>query len=280
MKITFDTNTWQKVVVPERFPNDPEQPLMLEIRDAVRDGRAEGFISETVATLEAIRKGERASYLPKRAEAGLMFEIPHDGIPDSESGRPAIGSRVLLGGSSTAHPGLMPILADRLEAAFALGFKLIRVSRVATVRPTAIDHEHLYLPLTQQHLNDIWGHLDRLAEIGDAIEARGVGFSAIEAVARRIQQRKGLPGVPWYNGIDHPLDAAEEREIDRAFAEWADGDTVAAHIGYDLGIICTADEGKGARRSIFDASNREWLRQAYGLEILNMRQLAERLRSI
>lgn len=46
--------------------NDRNYAAMVGIKDALRDGRVRGFICESFATLEAIKKKDRAGYLAKR----------------------------------------------------------------------------------------------------------------------------------------------------------------------------------------------------------------------
>ena len=52
-------------------------------------------------------------------------------------------------------------------------------------------------------------------------------------------------------------DANEKAEIQKAVAEWADRDTVAAHFAYTNSYLCSEDRGVSAGSpSIFDAINR------------------------
>ena len=56
MKITFDSNTWRKVVSPHCFPNDEQISAYRIINQAIREGVIVPYISETIFTLEAIKK--------------------------------------------------------------------------------------------------------------------------------------------------------------------------------------------------------------------------------
>ena len=63
-------------------------------------------------------------------------------------------------------------------------------------------------------------------------------------------------------------------KIAKAFAEWADGDTVAAHYAYRNDYICTNDIGRSAgSRSIFSSNNRAWLKDNFGIEIITPKEL-------
>jgi hypothetical protein len=59
------------------------------------------------------------------------------------------------------------------------------------------------------------------------VEARGFGVMPITRIAARLANRDGVV-EPWYRSLDR-ADDAEGKEIANAIAEWADGDTVAAH---------------------------------------------------
>lgn len=273
MRVTFDSNTWEKVVAPDEYPNDPKIESFCLVHNAVRAGLISGFICETFATLEAIRKGDRAPYLRKRSEDVVKVNW-HRSTRSEQTGGHVMHATIEIGGTSTAHPGLHPVPAKRLQQAIALGFKLIPTSRMGTARPAEIVNEAYRIPLTDQQKADIWGFLQHIADITEAIESRRVGFSVVKELSQRIQARNNLPDQPWFTGLDKPVDSAERRAIDRAFAEWADGDTVAMHIAYGLDAICTEDRGKSTHASVFNSDNRDWLEKTYGVYFLGIDALA------
>ena len=60
--------------------------------------------------------------------------------------------------------------------------------------------------------------------------------------------------------------------------EWADGDSLAAHVAIENDLLCAEDRGKSAGGpSIFDATNRAWLRSTYEVEFVTIPELAGRL---
>lgn len=269
MKITFDTNTWQRVAVPHKFPNNPASAHA--IHDALKDGLVEGFICETVVTLEAVPKGQRSPYLSARASDAINFD---ESVADDGK----VQVRVTVGGTTQAHPGMHPILKDRLREAFNLGFKYIPVPRIGTARPPDFQvFESHRIPLTVNQQANIDPLLNRIGAVSRQIEDRGYGRTLLKEIATRIQTRHQMGQVPWFYGLDQPQDTTEDREIDRAFAEWADGDTVAVHIGYDLDAICTEDKAGGQSNSIFSTAGRRWLEADHSVEIINMDELADRL---
>src|SRR5260370_27485681 len=63
MQVTFDTNTLDRAVRPERFPKDPRQPDYLKVRDALRSETLKGFFCETLVIIEGIQKKNRVATL-------------------------------------------------------------------------------------------------------------------------------------------------------------------------------------------------------------------------
>ena len=63
-------------------------------------------------------------------------------------------------------------------------------------------------------------------------------------------------------------------------AEWADGDTVAAHVAYGNNEFCSNDHGRrGGAASVLDRANREWLASSHGVRFLTISALAQLLSS-
>jgi hypothetical protein len=113
----------------------------------------------------------------------------------------------------------------------------------------------------------------RFNDAASAIEARGFGSVPIMKIAAVLANRAGAAGEPWYHSLNR-ANAAEEAEIAAAFAEWADGDTVAAHIAFQIHYLCTDDKAAKAKTSIFDPVQRAWLKATYDLRFLTISELA------
>ena len=62
----------------------------------------------------------------------------------------------------------------------------------------------------------------------------------------------------------------------RPLAEWADGDSVAAHYAYGIDIFCSEDFGKSlSNPSVLDAANRVWLTKTFGIQFATLGELAQ-----
>ena len=94
MRVTFDSNVWQQLVRPEKFPKDPRNADFVRSQSAVRSGAIEAFIVETVATLEAIPRAYRGNHLANRRVKVQFVESVRPGaiaiharatvVPDSD----------------------------------------------------------------------------------------------------------------------------------------------------------------------------------------------------
>jgi hypothetical protein len=177
----------------------------------------------------------------------------------------------LVEANDDLHPGLHPIVARWIAAATSLGLRFLRAPRIGGPRP----HELLSQANFAREATNREQHerLDRFSEIVRAIEARGVGIARIKEIGARIKARTNSSG-PWYSVLNDAQDEQEHREIQRAVREWADGDSVAAHIAYGFDVLCSEEEPKTGRGSIFDKAHRDWLERTYGIRILSLQELA------
>jgi hypothetical protein len=81
MRVTFDSHVWQLIVRPDKHPKDKNHSHLLNINEALRDGRIQSFICETVGTLEVISTDRRGDYLAKmRPITDVQVEGVGDGI--------------------------------------------------------------------------------------------------------------------------------------------------------------------------------------------------------
>lgn len=61
MKVTFDTNTFDKASRPEVYRKDPVYETALTVHEALIRGAMRGYICETALTLEGIRRDDRSA---------------------------------------------------------------------------------------------------------------------------------------------------------------------------------------------------------------------------
>ena len=268
LRVTFDSNAYRQAVDPTKSRRDATMDELEKINDALRDGRIKGFLSETLATLEGIQNAQRGAYFSK---ARARVDIEEEELPD---GRIKVG--FVVGADDSLHPGLHPIVARWIAAATALGLKFLYTPRIGQPRPSELlSGAPFEIEATSEERE---ARQERFFAALAAIEARGVGFSVLKRIADNIQKRTQQQG-PWFSILQAAKDQQEHTQIQKAVGEWADGDTVAAHIAYRNDLICVADKGKSAGgASIFDDGNRGWLEQTYGVQFVTLSELAGKLR--
>ena len=258
MRVTFDSNVYRGVVAPSQFPNNPLYRHFETIHRAVMGGSIVGLLCETMATLEAIRRDERADYFSSvRPKVTVAEEEQTDG---------SIRLAFSIGPNDNTHPGLPSTFGQWLQDAVAVGMRFMRAPRIGLPRTPIPDSAFLSRPLDDS--------LDRYQSLAAAIESRGVGQNVIKGIGIRINRRRGTPDDPWFRSLHDYRDHSERAEIASAVAEWADGDTVAAHYGYGNDVLCTLDRGNSTRDSVFNAVNRGWLEHQYGISFMSVETLA------
>src|ERR1700730_14248613 len=110
MRVSFDSNTWEKIF-------DPTDRECAPIRAALIARTLEGFICEAGFRIEAIRKRDRAPY----------FAQPHmdprfHGVV-MRDGRPYV--YMSFGPDDARHPGLPVERAGKLQHALGAGVRLM-----------------------------------------------------------------------------------------------------------------------------------------------------------
>ncbi|MBI2811319.1 MAG: hypothetical protein HYX67_10885 [Candidatus Melainabacteria bacterium] len=266
MRVTFDSNAYQRVVDPSQFQKDRHLAAFQAIHTALRSGRVMGLLSETVATLEGIQKAQRGPYFSNMKP---KIDVQEEELPDG-----TIKLGFVVRPNDGLHPGLHPILIQWLNAAGTLGIKFMRAPRIGTPRPSELLRDVYDAEADEGQSAQRQG---RFFDLEREIERRGVGIAVVKGIGNQINVRLGV-AKPWFASLDTPKDAQEESQIKKAVAEWADGDTVAAHYGYENKYLCSEDEGNSAgATSIFDSTNRAWLEATYGLKIVTLSELAGKL---
>ena len=101
-------------------------------------------------------------------------------------------------------------------------------------------------------------------------------ISQLKAGIYHIEQIGSKYDNSWFIGVGKAPDSENEK-IEKAIAEWSDGDSVAAHIAIKGDYFCTKDVGKkGGKNSIFSKQNVAIIEKEYGfnkvspLELLNI----------
>lgn len=277
LRVTFDTNVLDYACRPERYPKDPRD--IGKIKRALENGDIEGFYSVTMLTIEGVMNRDRAKLFgDTRIDVAEESVAPTDPMKIPQDVRERFGDgeweevRVEMRASQPGRQPLHHEVRRRVQAAKALGIKVLK-------DPPRIGAYELIDPDGDWYLDNGAGPersawTTRIHEVVRAIEARGVGMAQVKELGLRNADTQKA----WFEGLQKAKDIHEERAVERAFGEWADGDAVASHIAYGLDVFCSSDVGNSnATNSVLDAENRGWLELTYGVKFMKLDELLAHL---
>jgi hypothetical protein len=263
VRITFDTNTLDRAARPARFPKDPRQPEYLKVHQALHAGKIEGFFCDTLVTLEGIQNKDRGAVF-----GSTDIRSQRDDSED-DTGRHVVKLTLVV--EQRRRQPLHPEAAARVQAALAIGMRVLGAPRIGSPRIEDTNNA-IYVFEPDESLLAL--RLEKFMEAARAIEARGIGAAQGISLAQQFATRDGVT-EHWYLSLQRASNIHEEKAVQRAVAEWADGDSIAAHIGYGRDLFCTEDQGNSAGgASIFDATNRAWLTSTFGVKFIGLSDLA------
>jgi len=116
--------------------------------------------------------------------------------------------------------------------------------------------------------------MDKVNTLATEIGRRGFGYAVpVKLGLELLTPEEIAKPTLWFAGLHR---ATGYKRVQRAIAEWADGDSIAAHFGYGIDLFCTEDRGRRGR-SVLDDDNKAWLQRDYGINCLSLAEFAERL---
>ena len=247
MKVTFDSNVWRWVVDPDATPNSEEKSVYRQLHELCLKGVIFGHLSVSMFAWEAVNRLDRKSILEK--DAALTIRKP---LKEKDG---CFFQVIEIGPDRTIHPGTPEKFMYYLSKARSLGFKLMRIPRLGYLynRDIADDDDEIWAP----HDEDMSKYFSECVRV---IEELGGGMSQLRAF--------GGPsiGLGWLEKIK--LASPDKAKfIAKAVAEWADGDSVAAHLAYKNDLFCTKDNGRGAgAHSVMHPENASTLARHFGFK--------------
>ena len=263
MKVTFDTNCLERATRPERYPKDKLQPAYLKVHRALRTGAIKGYFSQTLITLEGVQNDDRVDVLGSTRLETRSYSTGPNAISLS------------IGVRQDQRP-IHPEHARCIVAARALGMKALRGPVRLGDSFTAKDEDgSLYE--RDDSVERMIARGEKENEVELAIAKRAVGRTIAVTLGLKFSQRAGHSEW-WFAGLKRIQGPHERGEVNRAIAEWADGESIIAHIGYGFDLFCTNDNAKrGNVPSIFAPDNKAWLSSAYGVTFVTLEELAAKL---
>jgi hypothetical protein len=226
-------------------------------------GKLKGYFGASLATLESIKKKDRSSVM---GSTSLKTEISNK--IDNATGQESIQVKI------TPEQARQPIHikhVERIQAAIKIGMRALKTPRIGGFQ---VSDQNFYAP--DDSGDSLSERLDKTIAASRAIEDRGVGYAVAKSIADEFAKRDKVLNEMPMQSLGRARDAHEEGRVSRAIVEWADGDSVAAHIGYGIDVFCTEDEGKSAgTASVLDSTSRTWLEAIYGVKFVTLSELAK-----
>jgi len=251
MKVTFDSNVWEKVVL--------EVEGYGFIKDLIQAGKIEPYICEIAVSLESIQKKDRLSFWQKYEPKSEVIEI--------ESNESRFHGRFCFSSDNEAHPGLHHTHKFCLLEAKRLGFKVLPMTNLGTVRSPEIPSD---MKVSFNSSDEFWKYAERLSECSNYIESQGGG--AVE-----YKKLKEVLGLQQHSvaSIASKLPKNHSKTFQKSVAEWVDGDSLSAHYANFNDIFCTQDSGKNAgSKSVFHPDYIKNVSKCFGLKVMTVQELS------
>jgi len=257
INITFDSNVWEKIVTSSEASNDS----FFKLKKLIINKKIQAYICEIAISLESIQKIERAAFW-QEYEPRLNYET-HGGKINRD-GTTTIKGGVCFSSYNEKHPGLHPKLKEKLLLAEHLGFKVLRMTNLGTVRSPEIP-QNMFVESTD--IDSFWSYAQKLSDCADYIVELRCGSYEYDKFKNKYSS---------YSSSTFKIDDSEEKGFIKSIAEWVDGDSISAHYASRNTIFCTEDRAKGAgNSSVFSKNNRTKLEHKYAIKILSVNELYE-----
>ena len=262
------------MIFPERYINSSNYAALVKLKNAIRSGQVRGFLCESFGIIEAIRREDRAKF--------HLQNVPKVAVTHKSHGPGLHCLTIDIQANHSLHPGLTKEFEEELNEALMIGMKLLSTPYIGVPIPDRLRNN------PKIYAEEVFATADydeRFGSVASAIAARGVGGGALAALAKELTARLDGPRPQewsdreFFNRVYEYARTSnlnrEKAQIEKAFAESADGDLVAAHVAFGNDYLCTEDRGRSAiGPSIFEGPNRAWLNTTYGVEILTAGQLS------
>lgn len=274
LRVMFDTNTYRHIINCSA-DNDNSACVYKRLNRMIRRGLIEAFLSETLFTIEAIKKNDRLAFIAsQQPKTTSRTRISGNTINTTVTLGPDDNHRVNFEGTGP--------LREYFEKALKLGFKIIRLPRIAGIMNADIKDEQLY---KIKNSDDFHSYNNKAGEVGQKIESNGAGFAHILQILSQYDNQTNDIYKKFdllfadVNKLPDSQRNIEIQKVAKAIAELSDGDSVACSIGLNCDAFCTNDRAVAAgQHSVFSANNVLWLKNDYGFNKLSPTELVSFVR--
>jgi hypothetical protein len=265
ISVTFDSCSLDTVVWPETSQHRNGEAIGRKVRAAIEAGRVQGFFCEPVVILESVQNKERSEVFGStRLETQLCSPADR-----------TINITIAVKQDRNPPP---PKFCERIQVAKAIGMCALKgPARIGGI--CFQDNEGNFFK-SYNSVSELAACLDKVHNLATAIAAHGVGQAvAVTLGLQFLTPDEIAKPTLWSAGFRRAKSKSERDQVNRAIAEWADGDSVATHYGHGVELFCTEDKAtqSAGQPSVFDDTNRAWLQKDYGIKFVSLAELAERL---
>lgn len=161
MRVTFDTNTIDRVTRPARFSRDPRQSEYTKVYQGLLSRQIDGFFCETMVTLEGIQNNDRVA----------VFGSTH-----TQMRRTQIGEHKFQLDITVEQPERKPLHPEhtaRINAALDIGMRILRAPpRIGILRADGPDD----IFLQDQDEAALIARSDKSTGVATKMDDRGIGW--------------------------------------------------------------------------------------------------------
>jgi hypothetical protein len=263
LRSTFDTNTLDRVVRPWRYDGEGDHAAYVAVHQALKGGQIRGYFSEAVVALDGIERWDKVDMV----SAGRVV---------SESRATGRYSAQLSVGRRWPAKPINPQFEDGIEAALDLDLRPL-------IGPRPIGDSLAVREFVQRGLYEPLGvgaelaaRADRTHAVDTALRVRGLGRQRAINLGRDYSARAGETGEFYQQGLGRARDDSERKKVLKTINEWADGEAIAAHVGYGHELFCSHDfAGDSRGPSVLHPDHRAWLAATFDVAFFTVAQLAE-----
>ncbi|WP_240471315.1 hypothetical protein [Komagataeibacter rhaeticus] len=263
LNVTFDTNTLNSVLYPESSQRENNGEAEI-VRSSIISGRLRGFFCETLITLEGITKCDRPS----------VMGSTHIDIKTHQTDSQNVGIRIGIGFTPpTININHMSRIND------ALSLKILPLSTGMEMGNFHSDGKIYPLYRPDGGITELVRCMDKVHELSKNLGCKGVGKAAAIELGVKLTKKYGSgKDELFHRGLGRAETKAERDSVAKVVAEWADGDSIAAHYGFGMDLFCSEDFGRSSKKaSVLDEDHRRWLKSDFDIGFVTLIDLARML---
>lgn len=261
--VTFDSNTLNSVLYPEFSQRENKGEAEI-VRNYIISGQLRGFFCETLVTLEGITKRDRPSTMGSA----------HINVKTHQTNDQNIGIKI---GIEFTQALINIKHMNRINDALSL--RILPLSTGKEMGNFHLDDEIYPLYKPNGGITELVRCMDKVHELSRNLGCKGVGkAAAIELGVKLTQKYRSGEDELFHRGLGHAKTKSEREDVAKAVAEWADGDSIAAHYGFGMDLFCSEDFGKSSKKaSVLDEDHRRWLKSDFDIDFVTLIDLARML---